>query len=133
MNQINNFADDDKANDLKLPNYKYREIYYSQKLSKNFKRKTLSIFRINVCSLTKNFNDFDITLNYLIVNFDIFAVTESPIKKDSSSSITLQLDNFSIEHAPTDLLAGGTLLYIIKRLFCQLRSDLKLYHQGKIY
>ena len=133
MNQINNFADDDKANDLKLLNCKYREIYYSQKLSKNFKRKTLSIFCINVCSLTKNFNDFNITLNYLIVNFDIFTVTESPIKKDSSSSINLQLDNFSIEHAPTDLLAGGTLLYIIKRLFCQLRSDLKLYHQGKIY
>ena len=133
MNQINNFADDDKANDLKLLDCKYREIYYSQKLSKNFKRKTLSIFRINVCSLTKNFNDFNITLNYLIVNFDIFTVTESPIKKDSSSSINLQLDNFSIEHAPTDLPAGGTLLYIIKRLFCQLRSDLKLYHQGKIY
>ena len=76
MNQINNFTDDDKENDLKLPNCKYREIYYSQKLPKNFKRKTLSIFRINVCSLTKNFNDFNITLNYLIVNFDIFAVTE---------------------------------------------------------
>ena len=44
MNQLNNFTDDKKENDLKLPNCKYREIDYFQKLSKNFKRKTLSFF-----------------------------------------------------------------------------------------
>ena len=40
MNQLNNFTDHEKENELKLPNSKYRETDYFQKLSKNFKRKT---------------------------------------------------------------------------------------------
>ena len=71
MNQLNNFTDGEKENELKLPNCEYREIYYFQKLSKNFKRKTFSFFHMNVCSLTKNFDDFNILLNDLNVNFDI--------------------------------------------------------------
>ena len=39
-----NFTDAEKENELKLPNCKYREKCYFQKLSKNFKRKTLSLF-----------------------------------------------------------------------------------------
>ena len=89
MNQRNNFTDDEKENELELPNCKYREIDYFQKLSRNFKRKTLSLFHMNVCSLTKNFGDFTILLNELNVNFDIISVTESHIKKDSSGPMNL--------------------------------------------
>ena len=60
MNQLNNFTDDKKENELKLPNCKYRKIDYFQKLDKNFKRKTSSLFHMNVCSLIKNFDDFNI-------------------------------------------------------------------------
>ena len=93
MNQLNNFTDDKKENELKLPNCKYIEIHYFQKLSKNFKRKALSFFHTNVYSLTKNFDDFNILLNDLNVNFDILAITESHIKKDPSSPVNLHLDN----------------------------------------
>ena len=34
MNQLNNFTDGEKENELKLPNYKYRDIDYFQKLQK---------------------------------------------------------------------------------------------------
>ena len=34
MKQLNNFTDDEKENELKLPNYKYRDIDYFQKLQK---------------------------------------------------------------------------------------------------
>ena len=34
MNQLNNFTDDEKENELKLPNYNYRDIDYFQKLQK---------------------------------------------------------------------------------------------------
>ena len=64
---------------------------------------------MSVCSLTKNFDDFNI-----------------------SSTVNLHLDNYSIEQTPTETSAGGTLLYINKRLSYQLRNDLKLYHPGKI-
>ena len=69
MNQLNNFTDDEKENKLKWPNCKYREIDYFQKVSKNFKRKTLSLFFMNVCSLVKNLCDFNKLLNDLNVNF----------------------------------------------------------------
>ena len=87
---------------------------------------------MNVCSLTKNFDDFNILLGDLNVSFDILAITETRIKKDSSSSINLQLNNYSIEHTPTESSAGGTLCYINKRLSYQLRNDLRLYDPGKI-
>ena len=93
MNQLNNFTDDKEENELKLPNCKFIEIHYFQKLSKNFKRKASSFFHTNVYSLTKNFDDFNILLNNLNVNFDILAITESHIKKDLSGPLNLHLDN----------------------------------------
>ena len=89
MNQLNNFTDDKKENELKLPNFKYMDIDNSLKLSRNFKRKTLSSFHMNVSSLTKNFNHFNILLNNLNFSFYILATIESRFKKDSSSPINL--------------------------------------------
>ena len=82
-----------------------------------------SFFHMNVYSLTKNFDDFNILLSDLNVSFDI---TETRIKKDSPSPINLQLSNYSTEHIPTESTAGGPLLYISKRLSYQLRNDLRL-------
>ena len=48
---------------------------------------------MNVCSFTKNFNDFNILLGGLNGSFDICAITESQIKKDLPSPINLQLNN----------------------------------------
>ena len=102
MNQLNNFTDEEKENELNLPNCKYRELDYFKNLTKDFKRNTLSFFHMNVCSLTQNFDDFNILLSELNVGFDILAITESRTKKDSSSPINLQLNNYSIEHNPTE-------------------------------
>ena len=81
---------------------------------------------MNVCSFTKNFDDFNILLNDSNFNFDIFAITESRINKDSSSPINLRLSNYSIEHNPTETSDSETLLFISKRLSYQLRNDLKI-------
>ena len=89
MNQLNNFTDDKKENEMKLPNFKYKDIDNSLKLSRNFKRKTLSSFHMNVSSLTKNFDHFNILLNDLNFSFCTLAIIESSIKKDSSSPINL--------------------------------------------
>ena len=132
MNQLKNFTDDEKKNELKLPNCKYGEIDYFQKLPRNFKRKTLSLFHMNVCTLTKNFDDFNILLNDVSVNFGIISITESLIKKDSSSPVNLHLDDYSVEQTPTETSARWTLLYINKKISYKLRNDLKLYHPGKI-
>ena len=132
MNQLNNFTDDKKENELNLPNWKCRDTDYFKNLTKDFKRKALSFFHMNVCSLAKNFDDFNILLGDLNVSLDILAITETRIKKDSSSPINLQLNNYLTEHNPTESSAGETLLYKNKRLSCQLRNDLRLYDPRKI-
>ena len=59
---------------------------------------------MNICSLTKNFDDFNILLHEINVNFDILAI---------KSSINLHLDNYSTERTPTKSSAGGTLLSLL--------------------
>ena len=86
---------------------------------------------MNVCSLTKNFDHFNILLSELNVSFDILAITETKIKKESSTPINIWLSNYSIEHTQTELSAGGTLLNINKGLSYQLRNVLRLYDPGK--
>ena len=93
LNQLNNFTDDEKENELNLSNCKYRDTDYFKNLTKDFKRKALSFFHMNVCSLTKNFDNFYILLNELNVSFEILAIAETRIKKDSSSPINLQLNS----------------------------------------
>ena len=63
MNQLNNFTDDEKESELNLPNCKYRDPDYFKSLAKDFRRKALSFFHINVWSFTKNFDDFNILLS----------------------------------------------------------------------
>ena len=87
---------------------------------------------MNVCLLTKSFDHFNILLSDLKVSFDILAITETRIKKDSSSTINLQLNNYLTEHTPTESSGGGTLLYISKRLSYQLRNDLRLCDPRKV-
>ena len=106
MNQLNTFTDDKKENEL------------------NLARKALIFFHMNVCSLTKNVDDFNILLSDLNVSFDILAMVETRIKKDSSSPFNLQLSNYSIKHIPIESSLGGTLLYISKRLSYQLSTFL---------
>ena len=87
INQLNNFTDNKQENELNLPDCKYRDTDYFKNLTKDFKRKVLFFFHMNVCSLTKHFDDFNILLSELNISFDILAVTETRINKDSSRPI----------------------------------------------
>ena len=51
INQPNNFTDDEKENELNFLNCKYRDPDYFKSLTKDFERKALSFFHMNVCSL----------------------------------------------------------------------------------
>ena len=106
MNQLNNFTVDEKENELNLLICKYRVTDY---LTKDFKRR-------DVCSFTKKFDDFNILLSELNVSFDILAITESRISKELSSSINLQLNNYSnIPQLNCQLV--GQLFILVKDFF----------------
>ena len=66
------------------------------------------------------------------MNFDITALTESRIKKNSVSPINIELENYSIEHTPTEIAARGALLYITKRLSYHPRNNLNICTLGKL-
>ena len=86
---------------MNLPNCKYIDTEYFKNLTKDFKRKILSFFHMNVCSLTKSVDDFNILLSELNVSFDILAITETRINNNSSCPINLQLNNYSTGYTPT--------------------------------
>ena len=56
------------------------------------------------------------TLNCTSKNFDIIAVSETRISKHVSLLSDLNLNNYSFEFTPTEISAGGSLLYIANHL-----------------
>ena len=90
------------------------------------KNKSLSPFHINVCSLNKNFDDLQHLLN-CTKKLDIIAISETRITEQVSLSNNLNLNNHSFEFTPTEISAGGTLLYIANHLSYKCRNDLNIY------
>ena len=93
------------------------------------KKKSLSLFHINACSLNKNFDDFQHLLSCTKTKFDIIAISETRITKQVSLSNNLNLNNYSFEFTPTETSAGGTLLYIANHLLYKCRNDLNIYKE----
>ena len=91
------------------------------------KKKLLSLFYINACSLNKNFDGLQHLLNCTKFFFDIIAISKMRITKQVSLSNNLNLNNYSFEFTPTETSAGGTLLYIANHLSYKCRSDLNIY------
>ena len=83
---------------------------------------SLSLFHINSCSLNKNFEDLEYLLQATNITFDIIAISESRILKDTNLSKNINIYNYSVEFTPTESHAGGTLFYINNRLSCKLRQ-----------
>ena len=66
------------------------------------------------------------------MNFAIIALTESKTKNNSVSPTNIELENYSIEYTPTEIAAGGALLYINKRLSYHPRNDLNISTPDKL-
>ena len=83
-----------------------------QTLKFNEKDKSLSLFHIIACSLSKNFDDLEHLLKCTNEVFDIVAVSETRITRNTSLTFNINLQNFSFEFTLTESGAGRTLLYI---------------------
>ena len=80
FNQFNNTTENhtnkDPDNAVQCRYYDIQEI---QTLKIPNKSKSLSMFHINTCSLSKNFNDLEYLLKTTNMNFDIMAISERGI------------------------------------------------------
>ena len=91
------------------------------------KHKSLALLHINACSLNKKFDDFDHLLKYTNKVFDMIAVSETRITKQTSLTTNINLKNYAIEFTPTETSAEGTFLYIASHLSYKARPDLNIY------
>ena len=95
------------------------------------KPNSLSLFHTNSCFLIKNFEDLEYLLKATNKTFDVIAISESRILKDTNLSKNINIYNYSAEFTPTESQEGGALLYINK-LSCKLRQDLCVYKSSEL-
>ena len=126
-NQFNNTSPKENNDPANVVNSKYYKI---QTLKFPDKHKSLALFHINACFLNKNFDELEHLLKCTNKVFDIIAVTETRITKQTS--ITTNLINYAIEFSPTEFSAGGMLLYIASHLSFKPRPDLKIYKSNQL-
>ena len=110
---------------------KYYDIEELQNLKITNKSKSLSLFHINACSLSKNFNDLQHLLSCTNKNF-VIAITETRTTKNVSITNNLSINNYSIEFTATESSAGGTLLYIANHLSYIPHQDLNIYKKNEL-
>ena len=83
-------------------NSKYCSIAEIQSLKVANKNKSLSMFHINACSLNKNFDDLEYLLKCTNKKFDVVAVSETRITRNTLKLCNISLKNYSAESTPTE-------------------------------
>ena len=107
---------------------RYYDLEEIQTLNIPKKSKSLSMFHINACSLSKNFDDLEYLLKTTNMNFDIIAISETRITKNINNILSnINLNNYAFEFTPTEFSAGGTLIYVANHLAYKPRTDLQIY------
>ena len=94
---------------------RYYDIEEIQTLNIPNKSKSLSMFHINTCSLSKNFDDLEYLLKTTNMNLDIIPISEIRITKNINKMSNINF-NYVFEFTPTESLAGGTLIYVENHL-----------------
>ena len=114
-NQFNNTSPDKNNDPENAVNSKYSKFSNIHK--------SLALFHIDACSLNKKFNDLECTNKF----FDIIALSETRITKQTSLSTNISMRNYAIEFTPTKSSAGGTHVYIASHLSYKTCTDLHIY------
>ena len=110
FNQFNNAIPENNSDPENVIQSKYYDIDELQQLKIFNKEKSLFFFHINSCSLNKNLEKLQNSLQSANTQFDVTAITETRIMKSTSITQNIELSNYSFEHTPTESSAGSTLL-----------------------
>ena len=92
-----------------------------------YKNSRLFPFHINTCSLNKHFEELEYFIKSTNISFDIMAILDTKILKDTSIVKTINIPNFSFEFSPTESTAGGTILDIADHIAYQNGNYLNFY------
>ena len=62
----------------------------------------------------------------------MFGITESSLRQSDSNTTNISIDEYVIEHTPSEAKKGGTLLYIKSSLNYKIRKDLQIYKSKEL-
>ena len=102
FNQFNNTAQTHDCKDLieNVVRYKYHDLEEVQ--SMKIPKSCFSLFQINTCSLSKNFEGLEYLIKSTNINIDIIAISETRVHKDTNIVRNIKSLNFSFEFTPTE-------------------------------
>ena len=81
---------------------RYYDVEQIQTLKIPNRSKSLSMFHINTCSLSRNFDDLEYLLKTANMNFDIIAISEIRITKKIHKISNINLNNYAFELTPME-------------------------------
>ena len=131
-NQFNNTSPEKNNDPVNVVNSKYYDIDQIQALKSPNKHKSQPYSKLMHCSLNKNFDDLGHLLKCTNKVFDIIAVTETRITKQTSLTTNINLRNYAIKFTPTESSAANTLLYIASHLPYNPHPDLNIYKANQL-
>ena len=74
------------------------------------------LFHLNINSLSFYIDELESLISKSKNVFQIIGISETRLKKTQETITNIQLENYNIEHVPTESANGGVLLYIKKSI-----------------
>ena len=91
-----------------------------------------SLFHLNINSLSFHFDELESLISKSKNDFQIIGISEARLKKTQETTTNIQLENYNIQHVPTESANGGVLLYIKKTINYKLIPDLTIYKKREL-
>ena len=112
--------------------YDINELNSVTRKSKSEQHEIMSFLHMNISSLLFHFDELYALLSELNHSPDIIAIFESRLKSSTQSIVKINLENYCVEHTPTESSNCDTLLYIKNDISCKLRNDVKIYKRKEL-
>ena len=123
INKTNNLKDDDDINsENPIINCEYVDI---ESFNHQERKSNLSLFHLNIASLSKHKDELETLLNSMHFKFDILGISESKLKKGTDPNFDINIKGYNHFSTSTESNNGGTLLYISDSLKYKPRKDLE--------
>ena len=80
--------------------------------------------------LSFHFDELESLISNSKNDFQIIGISETTLCKTQKTTTNIPLENYNIEHVPTESANSGVLLYIKKVINHKLTPDLMIYKKG---
>ena len=87
---------------------------------------------LNISSLQYYLGELSDLIDKSKTKFSVIGITESRLRKDIAPLKNINIQNYNIQHTPTESNKGCSLLYISTDLGYKTQNDLKIYNSKEL-